>query len=447
MTKFLKISILCCFAVAGVFGGQSRAQMGDYGDVAGVSETPPQVFVDYAGFKSDSAGMVRLEIYYKIHNRALHFHADGDRFVANFELRAALEDKDGIPVAVFSTEKSVVVGSEEKTMSYVDFRTSQINFDVEPQDYVLKFSLWDDESPSIYNYEEKVKLDAFNEDQPQFSQVEFARHIEETADDSSIFAKGNLIIVPSVSREYEGEENSRLVYYLELYQGKDKAEKVLVETIIRSATKGMVYRDTLTTYFDEPTERQLRDISSAELAPGRYEMELFLRGRRNKKLAEQRQPFTVLWSQRAILKHDYKTALDQISLIAGAEELGKLKNLKTLEERIKAFNDFWLARDPSVGTARNEVKEEFYRRVDYANRQFRALRREGWRSDRGRVYIMHGEPDQVDDYPMSPEYLPYQIWHYYRQGRYMRFLFVDEDLDGDYRLQYPFDGLNQRPDF
>jgi hypothetical protein len=39
------------------------------------------------------------------------------------------------------------------------------------------------------------------------------------------------------------------------------------------------------------------------------------------------------------------------------------------------------------------------------------------------------------------------VWHYTSIGRYRRFLFIDENADGDYRLQYPYDGLNQRPDF
>lgn len=446
MKRTSKILILGAFVLTTMLSVPVHAQLGSYGGVPGLAETPP-VYLDYATFKSDSTGLVRLEVYYKVYNNALTFQPEGDRFVARYEIRAALEDDDGVPVVVRTVEKSVIVGSEQKTKSRVDYRTSQLNFDLPPNEYYLKFTLFDDYNTSIFNHGEKVKLDRYDADQPQFSQVEFARHIQESPEDSSVFSKGDLIIVPSVSREYEGEENSRLLYYLELYQGKDGADKVLVETIIRSATKGMVYRDTLTTHFSSPVERQLREISSAEFGPGRYEMELLLRGRRNKKLAQQRQVFDVQWSQRAVLKHDYKTAVDQISLIANSQELDKLKDLKSLEDRIRAFNEFWVGRDPTVGTARNEVKEEFYRRVDYANRQFKGLRREGWRTDRGRIYIMHGEPDQVDDYPMSPSYLPYQIWHYYKGARYLRFLFVDEDLDGDYRLQYPYDGLNQRPDF
>jgi GWxTD domain-containing protein len=127
--------------------------------------------------------------------------------------------------------------------------------------------------------------------------------------------------------------------------------------------------------------------------------------------------------------------------------VSKLKKLKTLDERVAAFNAFWESRDPTVGTAENEIKREFYRRITYANRQFRHLRQEGWRTDRGRVYVKFGEPDQIDDYPMAPDAPPYQVWHYYQNGAYRRFAFVDSSEDGDYRLQFPYDGLNQTPDF
>ena len=121
--------------------------------------------------------------------------------------------------------------------------------------------------------------------------------------------------------------------------------------------------------------------------------------------------------------------------------------LTTLEERKEAFAEFWRKRDPTLGTVENEVLREFYRRVHVANVRFTGMRREGWRTDRGRIYIQFGEPDQIDDYPYEPNAVPYQIWHYYMSGPYRRFTFVDERQDGDYRLIFPYDGLNQRPDF
>ena len=124
-----------------------------------------------------------------------------------------------------------------------------------------------------------------------------------------------------------------------------------------------------------------------------------------------------------------------------------MKKIEGYEDRIKAFNEFWLSHDPTPGTPENEVKIAFYGRVRIANENFGVMRRPGWKTDRGRIFIEFGPPDHLVDVPFSPESRPYQVWHYTSIGPYRRFLFIDENSDGDYRLQYPYDGLNQRPDF
>ena len=82
-----------------------------------------------------------------------------------------------------------------------------------------------------------------------------------------------------------------------------------------------------------------------------------------------------------------------------------------------------------------------------ANANYGFLRRQGWETDRGRILVIYGVPDQIEDYPFALETYPSQVWHYYRKGRYRKFIFIDDNHDGDYRLQYPYDGLGINPDF
>jgi GWxTD domain-containing protein len=77
------------------------------------------------------------------------------------------------------------------------------------------------------------------------------------------------------------------------------------------------------------------------------------------------------------------------------------------------------------------MKTEYYRRIEYANVQFSVVS-PGWRTDRGRIYIIYGPPDDIEHHPMEIETKPYQIWHYYNTNRL--FYFVDEDGYGDYKL-------------
>jgi GWxTD domain-containing protein len=294
----------------------------------------------------------------------------------------------------------------------------------------------------------EVELKDLWDNIPTMSRIEFVQAFHQKADTAvSIFAKQDLVIIPSVTRLFGGDESDRMAYYLELYPAGSDTDKVVIETRIRKLYGSMVYRDTLHVTIEGAPVRQLREVSLQQFTPGEYDMEVSLQGRRGKNLSSATYRFEVLWTQEGMIRNDWTNTIRQLSLIAEGGELDRWDRLKTFEERQQAFRQFWIDRDPTIGTPANEVMLEFYHRVSVANHSFGMPRREGWRTDRGRIFIQFGQPDQVDDEPFAPNTYPYQIWHYYSEGRYRRFLFIDEREDGDYRLQYPFDGLNQRPDF
>jgi GWxTD domain-containing protein len=405
------------------------------------------LIVDHAYFRSDEPDLTRLELYYQIYNHGLQFTQEGNEYVADYELTVTVDDNGGNRLETITRDRQLKVETSQKAGSRSDFRTSQVNVHLPPGKYKVEFSLLDKSSGEITKRELKVKLESLYERMPRVSGVEFARAFNRKTDKAGVFDKTDMVVVPSVTRTYGEEGSDRLAYYFEVYPGSDSIARVVIETKVRHATRGLLYRDTLHLLMTGATEKQLREISLRQLTPGEYEMELILRGRRNKKLHERRLEFEVLWTQEGMLVHDWKTAVAQLELIAELGEVGHMKELTTLPERTRAFEEFWAGRDPTVGTVENEAKTAFYRRVATANHNFRILRKPGWRTDRGRIYIRYGTPDQIDDEPFAPNALPYQVWHYYTSGTYRRYLFVDENEDGDYRLQYPYDGLYQRPDF
>ncbi|UCC45277.1 MAG: GWxTD domain-containing protein [Candidatus Zixiibacteriota bacterium] len=405
------------------------------------------VHVDRADFNSESEGKVKLEIYYKVYNVGLKFVETDGVWRAHYEVSAVVRDDDGRQVVASSKDRSVTVDNEGKTRSRYDYRSSQINFDLDPGKYKVEFTLLDVKSRESTRREFDFKAELRDRRQPSMSGIEFAQSVNQLTDSSSVFRKGNLQVVPSVSRVFGGTEDSRLLFYMEVYTGSDNADRVVVETRLRHERKGMVYRDTLHVDLNEPVTRHLRQMSVSDYPAGGYELEVYLRGRRNKKLAELKEPFELLLSQEALIRADWDQVTGQLSYIADPGEADNMKQLTSFEARQAAFDEFWLRRDPTVGSVENEAKDEFYRRISIANRRFSSLMYDGWRSDRGRIYIIYGAPDSVDDFPYAAHTVAYQVWHYYTQGRYRRFTFVDEQEDGDYRLQYPYDGLHQQPDF
>jgi GWxTD domain-containing protein len=123
-------------------------------------------------------------------------------------------------------------------------------------------------------------------------------------------------------------------------------------------------------------------------------------------------------------------------LIMSKQEKDIFNHLPDPESRKAFIRDFWEKRDPDLDTDINEFQEEFYRRIDYANERF-IEGIPGWKTDRGRIFIYFGEPDQIQTQPMISSYDSalagyhgYILWQYYRYS--FAVMFVDKRGDSVY---------------
>lgn len=131
-------------------------------------------------------------------------------------------------------------------------------------------------------------------------------------------------------------------------------------------------------------------------------------------------------------RYTLKDQREQLRYIADQNEWRKLR--KASESRLgEAIEEFWLDNDPSPGTAPNELREKFYSRVLKADELFTLHKRmKGWRSDRGRIYIKFGEPEEIVNNPFPVDEPPSIGWNYFKQKKF--FLFRDYGGFGRYEL-------------
>lgn len=156
---------------------------------------------------------------------------------------------------------------------------------------------------------------------------------------------------------------------------------------------------------------------------------------------------------------------EEVPYIITDEERSAFKKLSTDEEREAFIEQFWDRRNPNPGSPQNQFKEEYYRRIAFANEHF-AANVPGWKTDRGRIYILYGPPDEIDSHPdgrvvgVNNSAKPFEIWRYRLireyappkqvtvQGRTelkaqttdrlnVTTKFVDVCSCGDYRLESP----------
>jgi GWxTD domain-containing protein len=146
----------------------------------------------------------------------------------------------------------------------------------------------------------------------------------------------------------------------------------------------------------------------------------------------------------------YKTWIDEdVAWIITAEERAAFKLLKYDEERDQFIDAFWARRNPTPDVFNNEFQVGHYRRIAYANNHF-SSGVPGWKTDRGRIYIVYGPPDKIDSYPFGrtgkassgaeSSWHPLQVWKYsYLEGvgQDVVIEFVDVCSCGDYQMKLP----------
>ena len=125
--------------------------------------------------------------------------------------------------------------------------------------------------------------------------------------------------------------------------------------------------------------------------------------------------------------------VDQLQYIATPRELDRL-NEALVQERDSLWREFWVSFDPTPNTKYNEREAEYFERIVYAEKHF-SNGDLGWRSDRAKIFVKNGPPDEIQSYPYELDSYPYEIWYYYQYN--LQYVFVDRYGFGQYILVNP----------
>lgn len=394
----------------------------------------PVFDMDIAAFRN-SPDSVRLEVYYRITNPRLSYIRRAEQYVASYEITAVLKGQGDRQAANVSNRENYALPSYEETRRPGGYLVNILPVTVGLGDYEVAVTLTDRISGGTHTVTRRVDLRRLDPRRwviggPQYFLPDVISPEQER------FRKGDISIVPNVPRAFSGTSD-RLAIYFEVYQpdGREVSHVVVhasqrspnrqfSDTVQIAGSAGVnpvVYRHTLPRFHLGETRLNLKALGADGGQIGEMVESVF----------------SIEWTLQGMVEMDWSMAVDMLVHIASSDVLDKLRATPK-EERQRAFDEFWKSKDPTPETEENEWKDEYYRRVRFANQQYSNPFRPGWRTDFGTVYIRYGEPDDVERYPFELDHKPHEIWHYYAQRR--RFLFVDVRGNGEYELQYPYDG-------
>jgi GWxTD domain-containing protein len=393
---------------------------GVYGQVVVVpacSPGSPFFCVDAAAFlKGDSPV---LEVYVEVCNDALQFVRAADGYMAEGDVTVVLFDKSGKQVAGDTHRIRLLCSRYDETTSVDTCETLTMAFKAGAGDYLLSVTLADRDSRRKSLVEAQHTI-ADLTGLPTLSDIGFISPSEGSGGSRWPGFQ------PNVRRSY-GDVEEGIQFYYELYGAED--DSVTVAYRIREIGGEEVYSDT-SRFAGADGVGHLGQVPMDTLRNGPYELEVALVGDTGAPVVSRSGDFEIN-REEFYLGRDVTDAVALLVYIATSGFIDSFEKAD-VEERRRLWEQFWREKDPTPATPRNEFYKEHLERFRYANEHFKAGLTEGWRTDRGRIYITEGPPDEVDSYSMEIDRNPTEVWFYFDNGR--RYVFVDETGFGDYVL-------------
>jgi len=220
--------------------------------------------------------------------------------------------------------------------------------------------------------------------------------------------------------------------FFEIYYNKDNPYPAEFQYKISKDKEKNIEEGDLSYILQDGENKKVEKISTVNLTMGDYKLDIIY-----KKTGDivATKNFYFRWGNLPITITNLDTAIAQMVYIASESEMDYIKAGKTLAEKERRFINFWRIQDPNPSAPKNKIMISYYNRVKIANQRFSQYYKPGWKTDMGMVYVIYGEPGNIDRHPFTENEKPYEIWDYYDIQK--RFIFVDETGFGDYRLITP----------
>lgn len=304
--------------------------------------------------------------------------------------------------------------------------------------------------------DEFLRVNPFRKEDLSISDIQIASKMIQGSDNTnSIFYKNTFEIIPIPNLVF-GENQPVLFFYTELYNLKDNSyltENFRLNEIILNSRGKIVSRKDKVLSRKTDTRVEVGSFVIAKLPTDTYTLIISVidtvnnvgvnSSKRffvyNPNVIDSDTSFAVL---KPVLSSTFgamsEEELDDIfaksKYIASSGEIDKFNKLKGEESKREFLYDFWNVRDNNPSTTENEYFYEYLKRIELSNQRYNSMQKQGWKTDRGRVFIIYGEPSEIERYPNQIESRPYEIWYYNEIEGGIYFIFADLTGFSEYTL-------------
>jgi GWxTD domain-containing protein len=379
--------------------------------------------VDVGGFKSAIPNKTRMDFFVQVPYSSIQFVKKEDGFYANYNITLSFTDESKMNIIFERNWKERVKTTDfEQTLTSENFNLSYKTYDLNQGKYFVKCIVEDSDSRTASSKEIPLIVKQISDSLGVSDLMLVAEYVNDSSGEK---------IIPNVTASVTNRSTSVPLYF-EIYSSKTR--DLNIEYSLDDLKKGTSFKQMEHVTVKPGTNLIKHTVKNVSFSVGGYLLNAIIKDNDWKIITSAEKKIISKVHGVPLAITDLDKAVDQIVYIASPEELDFIKEGKSYDEKLERFLSFWDKRKPNPKTTDNPILYEYFRRVDYANKNFKGLG-EGWRSDMGMIFITFGPPSSVERHPLDSNTKPYEVWDYYELNR--SFVFIDQTGFGDYRLLDP----------
>jgi len=386
-------------------------------------------FQDFVNFFSDKPGYTRVDVFVQVPYKKVVFVKSPEGFTAKYSFTASVFDSAKTTLLIEKTwNETINVIDYNIATAKENYNISKRSFDLKPGNYSIKTTLEDLDSRKKATSEVLVNVKNFNSD-ISLSDILLISNKEDNQSDNKI--------VPNISKIVLSIKEKIKIYFEVKSKDTNDVKMNLVYRVFNSENNVIHEEEDKEYDIKSGLNQILHTFLEFPFEMGAYEITVSLNDEQGKVIAFSKKAFYSHSRNLPFVITDIDKAIAEMRYIASPSEMDYLEEGKNNSEKTKRFMEFWKKRDPSPNNEENEIFDEYFKRVAYTNENFSTYI-EGWKTDRGMVFILLGPPNNIDRHPFEIDSKPYEVWEYYNLNR--SFIFVDDTGFGDYKLITPLTG-------
>lgn len=407
------------------------------------------LFSDYALFRyADNKSTV--ELYFSANQRDLKYNLVNGEFTGQLNIEIYIFDKNKNKIVfddVFGLLSKVTDTVKTKLNNKI---IGQQNFTLPISDYTVKLI------GSDFNNRAKCdtvsfdfRLTSYDSLKTAVSDIQLSTSYSKSTDTKSIFYKNGYEITPNPDALY-GMNLKTLYYYFEVYSLKNdfKNDNIYVVFSITDLSNNLIKQFSKIEKSRADAFFEIGQIDIDSLDKGVYMLKVKMLDSTSGFAIEREKKFFVYnknknapnesSDEKGYLTSEYKTMsqenvdeeYDKSLYIRSTPETEEYAKLKTLDEKRKFLFNFWRKRKTNLVSPVNEYKTEYFKRINDANKYYKQGFMDGWKTDKGRIFVTYGRPSEIENHPNEADSKAYEIWSFNNIQGNAICVFAEDEIGG-----------------